>query len=155
MTKHVVIQAAGVGPSNSTGIAAAGVVILDGSDLPVLSVNHKLHDPATKRAAEYSAICLGLQKAYELGASSAVVQIDSDAVVANLINGGHAKKKKKKKKKGPAWQDCQLALLYATRISNVEYESISTEQNAQAAWLAHEALHGRRPAIKPTMGGLA
>jgi ribonuclease HI len=148
MTKHVVIQAAGVGPSNSTGIAAAGVVILDGSDLPVVSVNHKLHDLATKRVAEWSAVCLGLRKAHELGATSVVVQIDSDAVVTSLSNGGL------RKKQGTTWRYCLIALEYAKRIGDVQYELISPEQNAQAASLADEAVHGRL-ANQPPVDGAA
>ncbi|MDD5566935.1 MAG: ribonuclease HI family protein [Patescibacteria group bacterium] len=132
MDKSVIIYSDG-GARGNPGPAAAGVVIYASEDKKAIETISEYLGELTNNQAEYRAVGLGLAKARELGAQTAVCYLDSELVVKQLT----LKYKVKNHQLGPyfvkVWNLVQ-------QFKKVEFKHISREQNKVADRLVNEAL---------------
>jgi ribonuclease HI len=114
------------------GEAGAGVVITDACGRTVKELKQFL-GTATNNVAEYRAAILGLEKAFELGATGVTLQLDSE-LVGKQLRGEYKVREEHLK---PLHRQ---ALDLLNRFSRYNIICIGREENRRADQLANEAI---------------
>lgn len=128
---HLIIRTDG-GARGNPGPAGFGVVIEDEKG-KVLEEHAKFLGTKTNNQAEYAGAIFGLQRAKELGATSATVYADSEL----LIKQANGEYKVKHPNIVPLFQD----LFRAERaVGKVIYQHVRREQNKHADALSNKAM---------------
>lgn len=131
----VVVQAHGEARGNP-GIAGSGAVVLDAeSRSPLGQITYSFEEITTSDVAAYTALILGLRKAYYLGAERVRVEMDSKLVIQQMSA-------RKAMKCAELRVYRSLARRGERHFSSVAYRWIPARQNELAVRLAHEATAG-------------
>lgn len=129
---RIIIEADG-GSRGNPGIAGAGAVLLDASSGNVLKEISESVGIATNNVAEYTALFLGLEAAFELDPDASVlVRMDSKLVVEQMSG--------RWKIKHPDMMALGAKVQKLIAGKNVEFVWIPREQNGLADALANKAM---------------
>ncbi len=130
---HLILYADG-GSRGNPGPGASGAVLYD-AEKNIVGRYQKFLGHTTNNQAEYEAVILGMQKAYELKADELEIYMDSQLVVKQLKQEFRIKDKKLQLLFVKAWNAMQ-------KFKKVSIEHIPRSQNKEADKLVNIALDG-------------
>lgn len=135
----LVVEADG-GSRGNPGIAGAGAIIINAQSGAILKEISEPVGIATNNVAEYTALLLGLQAAFEIDADAQVqVRMDSKLVVEQMSG--------RWKIKHPDMMSLGAKVQQLIAGKQVVFTWIPREQNSRADALANAAMDGEGPAL--------
>jgi len=129
------------GSRGNPGPAASGAVIVDGEGNVVDEVGLYL-GKATNNVAEWTALCIGLERAKERGIRRLAIRLDSELVVKQMLGEYRVKHADLQ----PLYQRAK-ALLRA--FEHIDLKHVRRKENALADRLVNDVLDQEAPAPAP------